>query len=521
VPDTGHRRKEIDMRATYIVALFLFIVVLAACASAASQTTETNPPFAPTTTPDTTEPSTTVPTAPVDPTSTTIVSGEISVEWTEVTGGNPPYAGPMDRTLGTPFVIDDGTTQRVAIVSGTDDTPYSLWTSENGIAWVETELSLPMTWARRGFESTPTGHWIFGRDPGPQLWYSSDLASGWQEINLDGLTNQTMYPLTGEPKIRSVATVGDTTLIAVQYTLVFDWDELLDELFGIEPGTYDYYDYDYDGDAASTENRQAEQLDPIVTLSGRAILEDEDTSETLLRFIPSTTADGVILTNADSGETLLEFPNYDAFDWEDIVGQEAYPRFETELSMLMAVTPDGVEAVGPWSSGTGTSPSIGSIRLIEMHDGIFVYGRDADGFSAASYVTRDGATFEAVESPPFAGVRYDEASGHLYTSIADPLFGVERHWISPDGVTWTPIDTLPELQAGSDVSTLSPVAGGWLYQKNGTATSSFSLDGQDWYPVEITPALGRDLGPPVAWGNRLLIFGQDSNWVGTVDTGDR
>jgi hypothetical protein len=467
------------------------------------------------TTPDTTISPTVVPVAPI----------EISTEWTEVTEGNPPYAGPVDRNLGIPFIVDGGTTQRVAIVSGTDDTPYSLWTSEDGIEWVETELSLPMAWAgRRVLESTPTGHWIFGRDSGPQLWYSSDLVSGWQEINLDGLTNQTLYPLTGEPEIRSVATVGDTTLMAVQYTLAFDWDELL----GIEPGTYDYYDYDYDGDEESTENRQAEQLDPTVTLSGRIINDDdvdgaEDRSVTLLRFIPLASADGLTLTDAESGETLFAFPNYDAFDWEDIVGPEAYPRFETELSTLMAVTPGGLEAVGPWPNDLGTSPSIESIGLIETRDAIIVNGRDADGFSAASYVTRDGVSFEAV-SRGFPGAQYDEASGYLYTPYADPSFGVDGHSISPDGSNWTPLDTLPTLEAGPDVSTLSPVADGWLFLKytgSGLALSLFSPDGTAWHPVEIPGEVRRDSGLPVAWGNRLLIFGQDSNWVGTVDMGDR
>jgi hypothetical protein len=460
--------------------------------------------------PDTTVPPTVVPVAPV----------EINVEWTEVTEGNPPYAGPMDRSLGMPFVTDDGTTQRIAIVSGTDDTPYSLWTSEDGFKWVETAIALPQQGRSGGWlESTPSGHWFIGRDPESRLWYSSDLVSGWEEINLNGLTRQNLYPLIGEPEIRSVAAVGDTTLIDVEYAMFFDWDELL----GIEPGTYDSYDYAYDGDEESTENRQIEQLDPIVTLSGRVVLEDEneDRSETLLRFVPLTSTDGLTLADADSGETLFEFPNYDAFDWEDIVGYEAFPRFEADFLKLMTVTPDGVEAVGPWSRGIGALQSINSNRrLIEVRDGIVIYGSDGEGLGEG-YVTRDGVSFEAISLPyPWPDLKYDEASGYSYTPYADPSFEVERHWISPDGVNWTPIDTVPELDVGPDVSTLSPVAGGWLFLKytgDSVVESFFSLDGEEWHPVEIPADVSRDFGLPVAWGNRLLMLGQDSNWVGTVN----
>jgi hypothetical protein len=464
------------------------------------------------TSPDATVPPVIVPIAPID----------INVEWTEVTEGNPPYAGPTDRSLGLPFVIDDGTTQRVAIVSGTDDTPYSLWTSEDGIEWLETALSLPQQGPLGGdLKSTPSGHWLIGRGPEASLWFSSDLVSGWEEIRVDGLTNETLYPLVGEPEIRDVATVGDTTLIAVQHELVFDWDDLL----GIEPGTYDYYDYDYDGDEESTQNRDSEQLDPIVTLNGRVIREgadgEEDESDTLLHFIPSASSDGLTIIDADSGETMFEFPNHDAFDWEDVVGQEAWPRFETQLSKLLALTPDGVEAIGPWSSDIGASPSIESIRLIEARDGIIINGRDGKG-QEESYVTRDGVSFEAI-SLPYLSVVYDEASGYFYTPYADPSYGVDGHSISPDGVNWTSLDTLPKLNVGPDVSTLSRVAGGWLFMKytnSDLPVSLFSPDGLEWHPVDTSADVRRDFGLPLAWGNRLLILSRDSNWVGNVDGGD-
>jgi hypothetical protein len=236
-----------------------------------------------------------------------------------------------------------------------------------------------------------------------------------------------------------------------------------------------------------------------------------------------------MLTDADSGETLFEFPNYEVadFDWEDVVGQEAWLRFETKLSTLFAVTPLGVKPVGPWYGEIGTSPRPESIELIEMHDGVIVNGRDGEG-PGESYVTRDGVSFAAVVSPPSPGAQYDEASGYLYTPYADPSFGVKRHWISSDGVNWTSLDTLPELQAGPDTSTLSRVAGGWLflkYTQDSIGVSLFSVDGREWHPVEIPDEVRaevrRDFGLPLAWGNRLLMLGQDSNWAGTVDIGDR
>jgi hypothetical protein len=454
---------------------------------------------------------------------------EVTVEWTEVSEGNPPYAGPIDRTLGMPFIMYDGTAQRIAIVSGTDDTPYSLWTSEDGITWMETAISLPQQGPLGGWlESTPTGHWYVGRDPAAQLWYSADLVSGWDEINLDGLTHETLYthqelyPLAAESEILSVATVGNTTLIAVQYTLVFDWDELL----GIEPGTYDEYDYNYDGDEESTENRQIEQLDPIITLSGR-VYEPEGRDTTLLRFIPLTSTDGLMLTDADSGETLFEFPNYEVadFDWEDVVGQQSWPRFETKLSTLYAVTPSGVKAVGPWYGEIGTSPRPESIKLIETHDGIIVIGRGGgERFDITSHITTDGESFEAT-SLTNPTVVYDQVSGYLYTPYVDPFFGWEYHLISPDGVNWMALNTIPDLEyIGTEVSTLTRLGDFWHFMKfgaNDAANAHYvSADGTEWHESHDAGTPMRHFETPLAWGDRMLIFGSDSNWVGTVELVD-
>jgi hypothetical protein len=230
-----------------------------------------------------------------------------------------------------------------------------------------------------------------------------------------------------------------------------------------------------------------------------------------------------MLTDADSGETLFEFPNYEVadFDWEDLVSHEAFPRFETELSTLFTVTPLGVKAVGPWNGETGTLPRPGSIVLIETHDGIIVIGRDGgEPFDTSSHITTDGGSFEAI-SLTDPTVVYDQASGYLYTPYVDPYFGSEYHSISPDGVNWMSLDTIPNLEyANSDVSTLTRLGDFWHFMKYGASgginAHYVSTDGTGWHESNDsgTPA---QFEAPVAWGDRMLIFGPDSNWVGTVD----
>ena len=451
------------------------------------------------------------------------------MEWTEVTEGNPPLNGPIERGFG-PFVITDGSTQRVAVLAGFDDSPLSLWSSEDGIEWVNTAISLPVEPA--WLEPTPTGYWLMGEIPAG-LWYSPDLDSSWEAINLDGLAPEAPIPLTLEGAwIRSVAAVGDTTLIAAQYTLAFDWDQLL----GIEPGTYEEYDYAYDGDEESPVEVDPDELSPIVTLSGRNWFEMVDGSgnriseewieEPLLRFIPSTSADGLTLTDADSGETLFEFPNHDAFDWEDIVGAEAFPRFQAELSTLFVLTPDGVEETGPWAAGLGSSSNPQRISLLALNDSVIVEawaGEEREG-----YRTLDGTTFVPIPPLPqgLLNIKHDPASGYLYTSWVDGVWtgGDDlEHWISTDAVNWTTLDTPVDFEDWfNQQSLLLRFDGGWLIMKreggSGITEAHVSLDGEEWQAIDPPPSTDGSL-VDLVWENRLLIFGEDSNWLGTLDFG--
>ncbi len=52
----------------------------------------------------------------------------------------------------------------------------------------------------------------------------------------------------------------------------------------------------------------------------------------------------------------------------------------------------------------------------------------------------------------------------------------------------------------------------------------FLPDGQEWHAVDFPPMIGRKggwrVGPFVVWGNRVIVFGDQLNWVGTLDLGD-
>ncbi len=48
------------------------------------------------------------------------------------------------------------------------------------------------------------------------------------------------------------------------------------------------------------------------------------------------------------------------------------------------------------------------------------------------------------------------------------------------------------------------------------AAAYVSVDGEEWHAMDPQP-LPRNGGFIHSWGNRLLVFGEDSNMVGTVE----
>jgi hypothetical protein len=458
----------------------------------------TVPETTPTTTPETTAPPTTLAAGPI----------EVTVEWTEVTEGNPPLNGPTERGFG-PFIITDGSTQRVAVVSGFDDGPLSLWSSEDGIEWVNTAISLPAEPA--WLESTPTGFWLMGGTPSA-LWYSSDLLSGWEAINLGGLAQEAPYPLTfEEASIQSVASVGDTALVVARYDAVLDWDELL----GIEPGSYVEFDYD-------------EESDGVVLLSGRkGSLGLEGTKVPLLRFTPRASAEGLTLVDADTDETAYFFPNEGDLDWRDVVNPGDYPYLGFEISRLLVVTPDGLEETGPWAGSLSGSSTPQAMRILQLNDSVIVETGVGEE-RGASYLTRDGRTFEAIPPPPqlLGNIRHDPISGYLYSWIVDGWWtgGSDlEHWISTDGANWTTLKTPVVIETWQTERTvLHRLDNAWMIMKeeNGTITEiSVSVHGEEWRTIDPPPGNNGSLFLSLAWGNRVLIPGEDLNWIGRLDFG--
>ncbi len=472
------------------------------------------------TTPDTTTPPTTLPTGLV----------EVTVEWTRVTEGIPPLNGPIERGFG-PFLITDGSTERVAVLGGFDDSPLSLWSSEDGVEWEDSDFRLPVEPA--WFESGPTGYWLIGRDP-LTLWHTPALDMGFTPVGLDGLLQEAPYPLTWEStSIEGVATVGDTTLVVARYEAALDWDTIL----GIEPGTYEEYDYNWDGDEESPVERDPAELSPIVTLSGRNENVDESGNsevwieEPLLRFIPSTSAEGLSIIDADTGETVFVFPNVGELDWASIVGFDVFPRFQTEFFRLLEVTSDGLEQTGPWAGSLGSLNSLHRIRMLQLNDAIIVETVIDDQTEKTvvdrqreNYLTRDGKTFEQIPPSPqgLINIKYDPISGYLYSGIVDGVFtgtDVLEHWISTDGVNWTTLQTPVVLENWSIQRTvLHRINGAWMILKDvgGINEIYVSVDGEEWHAIDPPPS--RQLSfPDLIWGNRILDFGENSNWVGTVD----
>ena len=474
-----------------------------------------------TTTPDSTTPPTTVPAGPV----------EVTVEWARVTNGNPPLNGPIERGFG-PFIITDTSPQRVAVVSGFDDGPLSLWSSEDGIRWVNSAISLPVEPA--WLAASPPGYWLVGGDP-TELWHAPTLDHSWRPVNLDGLVQQAPYPFTFDASIESVAPVGDTALIVARYSAEFDWDAIL----GIEPGTYQEYDYNWEGDEESPFEKDPDELSPIVTLSGRNENVDPSDSEVwieepLLRFVPSTSAEGLSIIDADTGETVFVFPNVGDLDWANVVGLDAFPRFQTEFFTLLEVTPDGLEPTGPWAGSLGSLNSLRRIRTLQLNDAIIVEtvvndpteNTIVDG-QRENYLTRDGRTFERIPPSPqgLLNINYDPISGYLYSGLVDGVFtgtDVLEHWISTDGVNWTTLQTPVVLEDWFvQRSVLHRLDGAWMIMKDagGITEIYVSVDGEEWHAIDPPPSIDWPI-PLAPWGNRLLIFGEESNWIGTVDISD-
>jgi hypothetical protein len=424
-------------------------------------------------TPDTTAPPATLPAGPID----------VAIEWTYVNEGNLPSAGLEGGILGMPFVIDDGTTQRIAFVSGVG--PYWLWTSNDGMEWQRTEVRMPSGADR--LEVTPSGYWLFD-DHRTALWYSPDLESGWEAINLEGLVREAPYGRRFEIRITGAARVGTVTLVLVTYDGAYDWEEML----GLEPGTYANIAADF------LENSEGIRVVDVFAAA--------DSGAMIAHLRPIDTDEGASWIDSDTGEEALFLSNE---------GRHA----------LFEATPDGLKEIDV-ASGMGYR-----VGLLELSDSVRVEMGLLHG--EESLQTQDGRAFAPIPPPPeHAGpILYDPNSGFLYSWLVEQQFGgsVTEHWISSDGVNWAALDTPVELEnpfVTGEMSVLHRLTSGWLIMKvlkGNVIESYFSPDGQKWRAVDQPPMVDADsfLADPFGvWGDRVMRFHSGSNWVGRLEVGD-